>query len=284
MAQTLREIEVICIDDGSTDGSGKIADEYESNEFPIFRVIHTENRGLSAARNRGIDEATAEWIMFVDSDDWVEPDFCRVPYEAAIENQADLVIFGAYQTTESGRVCKTKTSIIQSGVAGKEDVIMNSVAWNKLYHRDLFYDIRYPEGHVYEDIATTHMIIHRAERIYRCKERFYYRRKRRGSITKSSQNSADAYTASIKRHKDLVGLGYMIEGKDSFLQAVSLDYCGQAARNDELLYQTAVDVVKTIDKTPDEFDTKYRVKLLIWRFNKHVYRWIYHICGKQMKQ
>lgn len=92
--QTMKEIEVICIDDGSTDRSGLIADEYESSEFPIFRVIHTENRGLSAARNRGLDEARAEWIMFVDSDDWVDKEFCRVPYENAIENKADMVIFG----------------------------------------------------------------------------------------------------------------------------------------------------------------------------------------------
>lgn len=95
VAQTLREIEVICIDDGSTDRSGEIADEIARDDAR-FRVIHTENRGLSAARNRGIDEARSQWLMFVDSDDWVSPEFCRVPYEAAIEYGADLVIFGAY--------------------------------------------------------------------------------------------------------------------------------------------------------------------------------------------
>lgn len=104
--QTLKQIEVICIDDGSTDGSGKIADEYVSEEWPRFRVFHTENRGLSAARNRGIDEAKAQWLMFVDSDDWVHEDFCRVPYEAAIENSADLVIFGAYRVLRNGMIEK----------------------------------------------------------------------------------------------------------------------------------------------------------------------------------
>ena len=103
--QTLREIEVICIDDGSTDESGRIVDEY-AKEDERLRVIHTENRGLSAARNRGIDEARADWLMFVDSDDWVDPDFCKVPYEAAIENQADLVIFAVCKVTRLGRVRK----------------------------------------------------------------------------------------------------------------------------------------------------------------------------------
>ncbi len=73
--QTMKQIEVICIDDGSTDESGRIAEEYKSEDWPKFRVIHTENRGLSAARNCGIDEALADWIMFVDSDDWVESEF-----------------------------------------------------------------------------------------------------------------------------------------------------------------------------------------------------------------
>ena len=106
--QTLKQIEVICIDDGSTDGSGKIADEYVSEEFPIFRVIHTENRGLSAARNRGIDESRADWLMFVDSDDWVDRDFCRVPYETAVRENADLVIFNG-SNVKRGRK-KRKTS------------------------------------------------------------------------------------------------------------------------------------------------------------------------------
>ena len=96
--QTMKEIEVICIDDGSTDESGKIAEEYESQEWPVFRIIHTENRGLSAARNRGIDEAQADWLMFVDSDDWVSNEFCRTPYEVAIKYNSDLIVFWLYKS------------------------------------------------------------------------------------------------------------------------------------------------------------------------------------------
>ena len=109
--QTMKEIEVICIDDGSTDESGRIADEYKSNNFPVFRVIHTDNRGLSAARNRGIDEARADWLMFVDSDDWVDERFCEIPYKAAIKNRADMVIFNHYIANEKGKPRRFKIDI-----------------------------------------------------------------------------------------------------------------------------------------------------------------------------
>ena len=94
--QTLTEIEIILIDDGSSDGSGEIADRYAQTDNR-FQVIHQENRGLSAARNRGIEAAQAYYLMFVDSDDWVDPDFCRIPYEIATDHGVELVIFRQWQ-------------------------------------------------------------------------------------------------------------------------------------------------------------------------------------------
>ena len=93
-AQTMKEIEIVMIDDGSTDGSGAIADEYVSSSFPIFRVIHTANGGVSAARNRGIDEARGEWIMFVDGDDWIDADMCEQMLEPGVRENVDLVMCG----------------------------------------------------------------------------------------------------------------------------------------------------------------------------------------------
>ena len=104
LAQTMREIEIILVDDGSPDRCPEICDEYARKDQSI-KVIHQQNRGISAARNAGLAAASGEYIMFVDSDDWVEPDFCRIPYETAESKGADMVIFSCirHEGEVSGR-------------------------------------------------------------------------------------------------------------------------------------------------------------------------------------
>lgn len=97
--QTLREIEIILIDDGSTNDSGLICDEYSEMDERI-KVIHKKNGGLSAARNTGYENATGEWITFLDSDDWIESKTCEDNYEFGIKSQAEVVIFGTIQEFE----------------------------------------------------------------------------------------------------------------------------------------------------------------------------------------
>lgn len=282
--QTMKEIEVICIDDGSTDSSRKIVEEYVGpHEGVMVRVIHTENRGLSAARNRGIDVAKADWLMFVDGDDWVSPGFCREPYEAALENKADMVIFGTYHTSEGGRIKRLNRSKERSGVVRAEDVIMNSVAWNKIYKRVLFNEIRYPEGHVFEDIATTHKLIIKAKRIYRYGKKLYYYRKRKGSISFTSMNRSDLYCSKRDRYRDLVTLGYSISKAQASYQAAALSYCGQAVSSEDPLYKEATKIVEKIQGVPDEFNKKQIAKLLLWRTNRDLYREVYRMLGRRMR-
>ena len=106
LAQTMNETEILIIDDGSTDDSGKIADQYAEKDSRIT-VIHKRNGGLSEARNTGVDAASADYIMFVDSDDWVDPLFCEMPYQAAIRNDADLVYFMHNCIDQKGKVKKS---------------------------------------------------------------------------------------------------------------------------------------------------------------------------------
>ena len=172
--QSLKQIEVICIDDGSTDDSGRIADEY-GREDPRFRIIHTENRGLSAVRNRGIEESRCDWIMFVDSDDWVEKDFCEIPYKAAVENKADMVVF-RNDVIKQNREKKYKTANDLIGLVDEFTAHEHGarVAWNKLYKKELFDGIQYPEGRVYEDVSTTHQLVHKAKRIFMLSDCLYH--------------------------------------------------------------------------------------------------------------
>ena len=99
MAQTMSEIEIVVVDDGSTDQSGKICDEYAQKDNRI-KVIHKKNGGLSAARNTGYREANGQWITFLDSDDWIEPNTCEDTYQLGMNNDVDIVIFGTIQEFE----------------------------------------------------------------------------------------------------------------------------------------------------------------------------------------
>ena len=112
--QTLTDIEIILVDDGSTDGCGRICDEYAAAD-PRVRVVHQENAGLSEARNAGIDRARADYLMFVDSDDWVEKDYCRIPWEIARSQQADLVMFQFRELRNGGK----RSGVIPSRREGK---------------------------------------------------------------------------------------------------------------------------------------------------------------------
>lgn len=97
--QTLKEIEIILVDDGSTDDSGKICDEYADKDKRI-KVIHKKNGGLSAARNTGFENATGEWITFLDSDDWIDEHTCEDTYILGEKNRSEVVIFGTIQEFE----------------------------------------------------------------------------------------------------------------------------------------------------------------------------------------
>ena len=172
-------VEIILVDDGSTDGSGSIMDAIND---PSFRVFHTENHGLSAARNYGIEQARGDWLMFVDSDDWVEPEFCKTPLLNAEKYHADLVAFGVRswkRGKEIGsspwrkmskrikKVLNADTPERPVGIVTQEDAVQfgGAAVWNKLYRRELFDCVRYPEGRFFEDLATTHKLIYLAQRI-----------------------------------------------------------------------------------------------------------------------
>lgn len=114
LAQTFTDFECILVDDGSPDGCPAICDEYAKKDNRI-KVIHQENKGVSAARNAGLDAALGEWIGFVDSDDWIEKDMYQILYEDAVESKSDVVVCGLY-----GRKIKINKIILK-----REEAIKN---------------------------------------------------------------------------------------------------------------------------------------------------------------
>lgn len=206
--QSYDNIEILVVDDGSTDKSGKICDEFALKDKRI-RVFHKKNGGLSSARNFGIKKAKGEYICLVDSDDYVRKEFVEKMLEAAKEKNAEIVVCG-YDTgmpkTESlsGKEAAIRLLVKQQNV----DV----VAWNKMYQKKLFDDILYPEGQNYEDTLTTYKLLAEAKKVMYIAEPLYVYVERGGSITKSDkkeeklmarEKAAEEAVEYFKKNKEL---------------------------------------------------------------------------------
>ena len=201
--QTYRNLEIILVDDGSPDHCGQICDEYAAADSRI-RVIHKENGGLSSARNAGIRIARGEYLGFVDSDDWIEPDMYAFLYAALEKETADLAVCGVYTHKDSNVNVGSNASLylVQSGHDAVQTFLklasQGKVAWNKLYKRQLFSEIRFPEGRLWEDCFIMGQVIDKAEKVvYHMQPKYHYIL-RPGSITTAGYRPAlhdcvDAY-------------------------------------------------------------------------------------------
>ena len=207
--QTYRDIEVLLIDDGSPDRCGEICDEYARKDQRI-RVFHTENKGLSTARNLGLKEAKGEYIGFVDSDDWIEPDMYEVLLRKMQETEADIGVCGLWYEHKNRR--EVAKDVVDRVFADEESIkalVFNHIknyVWNKLYRRDTWNDIAFPEGHVFEDVATTYKTILNVETVMSCSRPLYHYRQREDSIgsNRSMSNMMDYWDAYYGRYDALV--------------------------------------------------------------------------------
>lgn len=198
LAQTYPNLEIILVDDGAQDASGKICDDYAARD-PRIRVIHKENGGLSSARNAGLDAARGEYLAFVDSDDWIEPDAYEAMLALARKYGEKLVCAGRYDV--DGRTGQRQLGLCpqkEERITGEEmagRIFLwdgcDSSACDKLYHRSLFRELRYPEGKVCEDVPVTYRIALQAEQVVLCDKPFYNYFHRPDSITTAavSENS-----------------------------------------------------------------------------------------------
>lgn len=188
LKQTFKNFELILVDDGSTDHSGKICDDYEKKDSRIC-VVHKENGGLSSARNKGIAIAQGDYLGFVDSDDFIASDMYEVLYKNLIKENADLSACGKYDYF-IGSKCKihepyymvlNTQEAIKFVLEGGGKATVN--VWNKLYRKEIFYSINYPEGKLYEDAFIIVEILMACKRVVFTSEQKYYYRHRAGSIT-----------------------------------------------------------------------------------------------------
>ena len=169
LSQDFEDFEILAVDDGSPDASGGILEEYAARDGRI-KVIHRENGGVSAARNTGLDAVSGSYIAFVDSDDWVEPAFLSSMYLALTGEGADIAACG-YVNDEGDkhRVYTVEKRVTFGPREGLERMCYNDgyyvTTWDKLYKRTLFDGVRFPEGKLFEDTATTYLLTDKAEKI-----------------------------------------------------------------------------------------------------------------------
>ncbi len=192
LAQSFADFELILVDDGSPDNCGKICDEYAEKD-PRVHVIHKQNGGLSDARNAGIDRAfrysDSEWLCFIDSDDWVAEDYLEKLYYACIENEADVCMCDFERVDEKGISVEKPHDFPDGTYLDKEDIFAllysnwrTVVAWNKLYRKKVFNNIRYDFGKIHEDEFIIHKVLKECNRACYISDVLYCYVIRRGSI------------------------------------------------------------------------------------------------------
>ena len=183
--QSYKNLEIIVIDDGSTDNSGRICDEFAEKEKNV-KVFHRKNGGLSDARNFGIKKAGGEIIAFVDSDDFVDEEYIGVMYGKMTRKDVDVVVCGYNFVKPKKDVLSGKNAVIKLLTEhGNIDI----VAWNKLYRKSLFADneIWFPKGKKHEDTLTTYKVLSKARKVVYLDEILYFYNERPGSITKTEK-------------------------------------------------------------------------------------------------
>ncbi len=212
LRQSYRDLEILVIDDGSTDGSQDICDDFGKTDERI-RVFHTENRGLSCARNLGLEHAKGDWIGFIDSDDWIEPDMFERLIQSASDHCADISCCGydreyidrsePHLLTSEER-CYEDNEMIAAAMEGS---VFGHYAWNKIYKRELFSeDCKFPPSMLFEDIATVWKLIVKCRRVVCIPDKLYHYLIRKDSLgnTKTMKNLADRWIAFKERYEKMV--------------------------------------------------------------------------------
>lgn len=224
LCQTYTDFELILVNDGSTDSSPSICNEY-SHKDPRIRVINKQNGGLSDARNCGIDSFHGEYITFVDSDDFLLPDALMTLANLCKSQNADMSCCGSLrceceQTVENLTIPPlTPVSVVYTNdrmhafLSGK---LIGTMAWAKLYSAKLLSDIRYPVGKYHEDVFTTYKLVHEAKKIAVTNQPCYVYRKNPVSITqKFTPKRFDSVEGELQQanfieemYPDLISLAY----------------------------------------------------------------------------
>lgn len=285
--QTLNDIEIIIVNDGSLDNSQKIVDSYKKKYQKKIKSYIKENGGLSDARNYGIDIATGDYLAFVDSDDYVAFDMFEKMYEKAISKDFDMVVCDLYYTYPNEN--KPAYSNIVNDILNKKDIkkiydCIYPAAWNKLYKRDIIIDnnLRFKKGVWFEDCEFIYRLLPYLNSIGVVKEKLIYYVQREKSISKTYDmrlyNYIDNWNGIIKYYKDNnIYDEYKKELEYSYVRYLYATFVKQCSNySDKKEYKKAVK--KAISERKEHFP-HYRRNTL---FYKNGLKGIYLVCFNKL--
>ncbi len=205
LLQRFTDFEVIAVDDGSTDKSPKILDEF-AEKYSQIKVFHTKNHGLSAARNFGLKKAHGKYIAFVDGDDYIDPNFLSKLYQSIVDTDSDISVCGYTEFSNDRIRDYYPRQEVLSGVNTTKRLLthqenLDIVSWNKLYKKSLFNGILFPVGLNHEDNYTTYKLFNKCEKVSFISFPLYNYVRREKSITKKEQ-TISRLNAKLKAAKE----------------------------------------------------------------------------------
>lgn len=288
--QTYTNIEIILVNDGSTDNSPNICIQFKEKDNRI-RLINKENGGLSSARNAGIDIAKGKYLVFIDSDDYVDKKYIERLYNSVIINKTKVAQCGIWKVNDEkekiGKIGYSR-NVIKNGKEMIKDIyanhwLENIVVWNKIYETSIFKDIRFPLGKINEDEFTTYKILYSETKIPIINDDLYFYRQSNNSLMRKKFN--------IKRLDLLEGLEERIEffSKNGDIELYNmtikayLNKCIESYMNVRIYIENSKDTQKMIKRKYFKYSKKIlknsltikeKIKILFFKFLPNYYYYL----------
>ena len=283
--QTYKNIEIILVDDGSTDKSSKIINKYKKLDKRI-KAYYKKNGGLSDARNYGIDKATGEYIGFIDSDDYIEKNMYETLYNNIIKYNADISVVGfnvVYESTDIKNRVEYQEVTDKLEIYNRKEAFdllfdankFGNFAWNKLYKKELFKNIKYPLCKKMEDLGTTYKLVEISNKIVYEPLKLYNYFQRSGSImnNKDLKFMKDIYLLSYERFIYYDNkYGFNIDNHNNMISTLLFIY--SYVEDEDKLYK---DILKRVHllKIIKYLNNKEKIKIFILKLNHKLFKLLF---------
>lgn len=284
--QTYKNLEIILVNDGSTDGCKEICDRYKASDKRI-KVIHKKNGGISDARNWGIDNATGDYVAFLDSDDWIDLGLYENLYNNIIKEKCDISMCNYKRTYDNKsnlkhsdkKVIYTNHEILKELYTDKQILIV--VVWNKLFKKELFNSFRFPVGKIHEDEYLIPSVLYKANKIVYLEKELIYYRITPNSIMNSKFNENRLFYLDILDMRNTFyedNKLWKLRKLNSYCQIdVLMDYYFRIKRiesnnKNKLLFKIKIYLLNVIKKSNKYINKKDILRIIIFIFSPTFYK------------